>query len=150
MGRLFVLVGSKMKSEKVTFDDGSQAVAVVNDARTEAEILNLSEKIAAEDAELVLWRIDCFEQVTQMNHLLELAPMIKEKLSGIPLLVVFRSQKQGGATELDSEDAYLNLVKIAIDFGLGDAIDIEMDHTQDRIQSLIQDAHHRGLKVVIN
>lgn len=139
-----------MEKTQIIFDDGSKAVAVINDAKTEEEILSLSEKIAAENAEMMLWRIDYFEHVTQMNYLLELAPKIKEKLSGIPLLIVFRSQKQGGATELDSEDAYLNLVKIAIDFGLGDAIDIEMDHTQDRIQSLIQDAHNKGLKVVIS
>lgn len=137
-----------MENKKITFDDGSKAVAVVNNAQTETEIVALTEEIAKQNAEMMLWRIDYFDHVTEMNHLIELAPKLKAKLNGIPLLVVFRSQKQGGATELDSEDAYMNLVKIAIDFELGDAIDIEMDHTQDRIQSLIQDAHRKGLKVV--
>lgn len=139
-----------MKSKEITFDDGSKVVAVINNAQTEAEIVALTEEIAKQNAETMLWRIDYFDHVTEMNHLLELASKLKAKLSGIPLLIVFRSQKQGGATELDSEDAYMNLVKIVIDFELGDAIDIEMDHTQDRIQSLIQDAHRKGLKVVIN
>lgn len=139
-----------MKSKEITFDDGSKVVAVINNAQTEAEIVALTEEIAKQNAETMLWRIDYFDHVTEMNHLIELALKLKAKLSGIPLLIVFRSQKQGGATELDSEDAYMNLVKIVIDFELGDAIDIEMDHTQDRIQSLIQDAHRKGLKVVIN
>ncbi len=57
-----------------------------------------------------------------------------------PILITFRSKKFGGKTELDSEDAYLNLVKIAIDFKLGNAIDIEHDHVSDRVAGLIQDA----------
>lgn len=139
-----------MKSEEITFDDGFQAVTLINMGKTEAEILNLTKEIAAQHPQMMQWRMDCFEDVTKMNHLLELAPKIKAELQDIPLLVTFRSQKQGGMTELDSEDAYLNLIKIAIDFKLGDAIDIEIDHTPDRVQALIQDAYENGLKVVIN
>ena len=65
-------------------------------------------------------------------------------------MITFRSQKFGGKTELDSEDAYLNLLKITIDFGLGNAIDIEQDHVSDRVNALIQDAKNKGLGVVLS
>lgn len=136
--------------EKIVFEDHSTKMALTNKEKTAAKILAQTEKITLQKPELMQWRIDYFEDVTAMNQLLELAPQVKEKLQDIPLLVTFRSQKCGGNTELDSEDAYLNLVKIAIDFKLGDAIDIEMDHTQDRVQDLIQAAHKQDLKIVIN
>ena len=96
------------------------------------------------------WRIDYFEDVVLMNRLLEVANKVKSIMTDIPVLVTFRSQKLGGETELDSEDAYLNLVKIAIDFKLGDAIDIERDHVSDRVAGLIQDAKAKGLGVVLS
>ncbi|MBP2058177.1 3-dehydroquinate dehydratase-1 [Lactobacillus colini] len=139
-----------MDRQEVLLDNGSQVVALISKGRTKEEILALTKKIASQNAEMMLWRLDYFEHVTEMNYLLELAKQVRASLRGIPLLITFRTQGQGGNTELGSEDAYLNLVKIVINFSLGDAIDIEMSHTQDRIQSLIEDAHNKGMKVVIN
>lgn len=96
------------------------------------------------------WRIDYFEDVVLMNRLLEVAGKVKTVMDKTPVLITFRSKKFGGKTELDSEDAYLNLVKIAIDFKLGNAIDIERDHVSDRVAGLIQDAKAKELGVVLS
>ena len=123
---------------------------LVNTGRSEADVLKQAQEIKKLQPEMMEWRIDYFEDVVLMNRLLEVANKVKSIMTDIPVLVTFRSQKLGGETELDSEDAYLNLVKIAIDFKLGDAIDIERDHVSDRVAGLIQDAKAKGLGVVFS
>lgn len=123
---------------------------LVNTGRSEADVLKQAQEIKKLQPEMMEWRIDYFEDVVLMNRLLEVANKVKSIMTDIPVLVTFRSQKLGGETELDSEDAYLNLVKIAIDFKLGDAIDIERDHVSDRVAGLIQDAKAKDLGVVLS
>lgn len=95
------------------------------------------------------WRIDYFKDVVLMNRLLEVTGKVKNVMGTIPILITFRSQKFGGKTELDSEDAYLNLVKIVIDFKLGYAVDIEQGHVSDRVKGLIKDAKSKEIQVVL-
>lgn len=122
----------------------------VNVGTSEADILNQAEKIKKLQPEMMEWRIDYFEDVVLMNRLLEVAGKVKDIMDNIPVLVTFRSQRFGGKTELDSEDAYLNLVKIVIDFKLGTAVDIEQSHVPDRVKGLIKDAQSQGIQIVLS
>lgn len=122
----------------------------VNVGTSEADILNQAEKIKKLQPEMMEWRIDYFEDVVLMNRLLEVAGKVKDIMDNIPVLITFRSQRFGGKTELDSEDAYLNLVKIVIDFKLGTAVDIEQSHVPDRVKGLIKDAQSQGIQIVLS
>lgn len=130
--------------------NGQTVLALVNNGASEEDVIKQTQDIKKLQPEMMEWRIDYFEDVTLMNRLLEVAGKVKKIMSNIPVLITFRSQKFGGKTELDSEDAYLNLVKIVIEFELGDIIDIERDHVSDRIASLIQDAKNKNLGVVLS
>ena len=88
----------------------------INTGVSEKDILEQAEEIKKLQPEMMEWRIDYFKDVVLMNRLLEVAGKVKNVMGTIPILITFRSQKFGGKTELDSEDAYLNLVKIVIDF----------------------------------
>ena len=58
------------------------------------------------------WRIDYFTDVVLMNRLLEVAGKVKRCDGNYSCFnYILGSQKFGGKTELDSEDAYLNPVK---------------------------------------
>ena len=118
--------------------------------RSEYDVVKQAQEIKKLQPEMMEWRIDYFEDVVLMNRLLEVAGKVKTVMDKTPVLITFRSKKFGGKTELDSEDAYLNLVKIAIDFKLGNAIDIERDHVSDRVAGLIQDAKAKELGVVLS
>ena len=134
----------KFTENQILINDQNISV-LINTGTNEADILNQAEKIKKLQPEMMEWRIDYFEDVILMNRLIEVANKLKDIMKEIPILITFRSQKFGGKTELDSEDAYLNLLKITIDFGLGNAIDIEQDHVSDRVNALIQDAKNKGL-----
>ena len=125
-------------------------LTLVNTGISEDDVVKQAQEIKKLQPEMMEWRIDYFEDVVLMNRLLEVAGMVKTVMDKTPVLITFRSKKFGGKTELDSEDAYLNLVKIAIDFKLGNAIDIERDHVSDRVAGLIQDAKAKELGVVLS
>ena len=131
---------------KITFDDGQVRDAFVNKQKSAAEILDYTAKLA-NSKHMMEWRLDCFENATQMNHVIELANEINENFPDLYLMITFRSQKNGGHTELDREDGYLNLVKILIEFQLSDAVDIELNHTSDRVEDLIACAHRQNMHV---
>lgn len=122
----------------------------VNIGTSETDILKQAEKIKKLQPEMMEWRIDYFEDVVLMNKLLEVAGKVKDIMDDIPVLITFRSQKFGGKTELDSEDAYLNLIKIVIDFKLGYAVDIEQGHVSDRVKGLVEDAKANRVHVVLS
>ena len=125
-------------------------LTLVNTGISEDDVVKQAQEIKKLQPEMMEWRIDYFEDVVLMNRLLEVAGKGKTFMDKTPVLITFRSKKFGGKTELDSEDAYLNLVKIAIDFKLGNAIDIERDHVSDRVAGLIQDAKAKELGVVLS
>lgn len=136
-----------LEESDVQFDNGVKITTLVNAGSNKEDILKQAKEIASKDA-WMQWRLDCFENVEQINLLLELANELRKVAGETKILVTFRSQKNGGQTELGSEDAYLNLIKLLIDFKLGDAVDIELNHTQDRVDDLINSAHVQGLQVV--
>ena len=125
-------------------------LTLVNTGISEDDVVQQAQEIKKLQPEMMEWRIYYFEDVVLMNRLLEVAGKVKTVMDKTPVLITFRSKKFGGKTELDSEDAYLNLVKIAIDFKLGNAIDIERDHVSDRVAGLIQDAKAKELGVVLS
>lgn len=120
----------------------------INTGVSEKDILEQAEEKKLQP-EMMEWRIDYFKDVVLMNRLLEVAGKVKNVMGTIPILITFRSQKFGGKTELDSEDAYLNLVKIVIDFKLGYAVDIEQGHVSARVKGLIKDAKSKEIQVVL-
>ena len=137
------------EKKKVAVNDQT-FLTLVNTGISEDDVIKQAQEIKKLQPEMMEWRIDYFEDVVLMNRLLEVAGKVKTVMDKTPVLITFRSKKVGCKTELDSEDAYLNLVKIAIDFKLGNAIDIERDHVSDRVAGLIQDAKAKELGVVLS
>ncbi len=119
----------------------------INNGQNQAQILSKMKELNQLALDIIEWRIDYFDHVTEMNHLIKLSQTVKQLCSNSQLMITFRSAKNGGKTELMSEDAYLNLIKIIIDFKLADIIDIELNHTQDRVDDLINCAERQGIIV---
>ena len=105
------------EKKKVAVNDQT-FLTLVNKGLSEEDVIKQAQEIKKLQPEMMEWRIDYFKDVVLMNRLLEVADKVKAIMDKTPILITFRSKKFGGKTELDSEDAYLNLVKIAIDFKL--------------------------------
>lgn len=54
-----------------------------------------------------------------------------------------------GVLELD-EEGYLNLLNTIIVNRLGDAVDIELFHDEDRVKELVAEAHNYNVVVIMS
>lgn len=109
----------------VTFGDGMPKICIPITGRNEAEIRKAAEKISALPHDVVEWRADYFEAVTDPDRLLRVLASLKKWLPGSLLLFTFRTKREGGVRGL-SETCYLELCKAAAKSGLADLLDLEL------------------------
>ncbi|KEH90966.1 type I 3-dehydroquinate dehydratase [Clostridium novyi] len=110
------------------------------------EEINLLKDI---DCDLVEFRADFFEHVENIQKVKEVLLEIREALKEKPILFTFRSAKEGGEREVESE-FYCKLNKEIIKTKLIDAIDIELFNEEESILELIKIAHDEDVKVVMS
>lgn len=97
--------------------------------------------------DVVEWRIDWYEDVFKTEKVIETAGMLQEALGDIPLLVTFRTAKEGGEKEIDTP-VYAQLMKDICASGKADLIDVEIFLGDDVVKDIIDCAHACGVKVI--
>lgn len=78
---------------------------------------------------------------------------IRENLQGKPLLVTFRSRREGGERDITPE-AYQVLLDEVIESNIGsntvDLLDVELSQGMACVQELIKHAHQMGIGVIVS
>lgn len=139
-----------VKIRNIVLGEGLPKIAVPNVGENEADILTSAQEIAQAKPDLMEWRIDYYTAgIKDTSKLIATAKKLREKLGELPILVTFRTKNEGGVLEL-SEDSYLNLVETIIKNRLGDAVDIELFHDEDRVKALVQEAHNYNVVVIMS
>lgn len=139
-----------VKIRNIILGEGLPKIAVPNVGENEQEILQSAEEIAEAKPDLMEWRIDYYTAGIEDNSkLIETAKKLREKVGELPILVTFRTKNEGGVLELD-ESSYLDLVGTVIKNRLGDAVDIELFHDEERVKSLVQEAHNYNVVVIMS
>ena len=96
---------------------------------------------------MVEWRVDWFDDVFATEKVLETAKELQEVLKDIPVLLTFRTSKEGGEKEISVSDyAALNIA--AAQSGYVDLIDVEAFTGDDVVKTIIDAAHKAGVKVI--
>ena len=114
---------------------------------TREEILAAAENIKSTKADVVEWRVDWFDDVFATEKVLETAKELQEVLKDIPVLLTFRTSKEGGEKEISVSDyAALNIA--AAQSGYVDLIDVEAFTGDDIVKTIIDAAHKAGVKVI--
>ncbi len=105
-----------------------------------------AEKLVQESVDMVEWRIDWYENGNSPDEVCkvieELAGILKRQI----LLCTFRSKKQGGEKEIQTESYLVMLEKIA-DQGKADMIDVEVCELQKPAE-IIEKLKEKGMTVV--
>lgn len=127
--------------------EGSPKICVPIVETTKEGILAEAAAIKKLPVDVVEWRIDWFESVFQEDKLLDALKGLREVLGDIPLLMTFRTSKEGGEKSIDPE-TYAKLNLLAARSGLVDLIDVEIFTGDDVVSSIINEAHEAGVKVV--
>lgn len=113
---------------------------------TGEEIIAQAEKIAKTEAELVEWRLDYFQSLSDIEALVQLLDHLKEIFFRQQLIVTIRSKAQGG--EADLEEAKLaRILEIAAGHTAVSYVDIEW-FTLQKPERLLRRIQQRGGKVI--
>lgn len=99
--------------------------------------------------DIVEWRIDYHEDIEHIDKMAENLAWLREQLGELPLLVTFRSQKEGGQRNIPVAN-YTALNKALIATGMADLIDVELFTGDDIVKDLVDFAHHHHVKVVMS
>lgn len=125
--------------DQVTIGEGQPKIIVPLLDRTETDLLSSAEHIQQLDCDIVEWRIDFFQEVEKTEIVAELSHTIKKALNK-PLLITFRTYKEGGELSL-SEEKYFEIYETLIKQGCLDLIDLELFMPDKLVAQTITAAH---------
>ena len=139
-----------VKVRNIVLGEGLPKIAVPNVGVTKEEILASAKEIAAAKPDIMEWRIDYYEAGIKDNEkLIATAKALRDVVGELPILVTFRTKNEGGVLEL-GEDEYLDLVTTVVTNRLGDAVDIELFHDEERVKDLVKQAHNYNVVVIMS
>ena len=97
--------------------------------------------------DVVEWRVDWFEGVFDFAQVEDVLKDLREALGNIPLLMTFRTSKEGGEKAIEPA-AYAELNIKAAQTGYVDLIDVEIFTGDEIVKKIIDGAHAAGVKVI--
>lgn len=101
------------------------------------------------DLDVVEWRVDFFENVTNIDKVKEALQAIRTVLTDKPIIFTFRSAKEGGQKEVSTE-FYFELNKRIVETKQVEVIDVELFNEEEDVKDLVEAAHINGLAVIIS
>lgn len=134
--------------KNVVIGDGQPKIVVPIVAAAEETILAAAAQIAALDCDLAEWRVDFYEQVGDFKNVAKLSQNVAAALKGKPLLLTFRTKKEGGERAFSEQD-YFELYQVVLEQGSIDLLDVELFMDESNVAATIQLAHQKGVKVVL-
>ena len=114
---------------------------------THQDIVDEARLIASLDGDVVEWRADWFEHVDDFDAVRAVLQDLRTELGEMPILMTFRTSKEGGEKAIDPE-SYRDLNVKAAATGLVDLVDVEIFTGDDIVREIIDGAHAHGVKVV--
>lgn len=114
---------------------------------TKEAILEEARAITKLPADVVEWRIDWFESVFEFDKLEDVLKDLREVLGDMPILMTFRTSKEGGEKAIE-DDIYADINIKAAQTGLVDMVDVEVFTGDEIVKRIIEGAHAAGVKVV--
>ena len=131
----------------ITIGEGRPKICVPIVGQTKEDILLEAGTFERIPVDVVEWRVDWFEGVFDFARIEDVLKELRDILGDTPLLMTFRTSKEGGEKDIDA-DAYKELNIKAAKTGYVDFVDVEI-FTGDKIVSEIIDAvHAAGVKVI--
>lgn len=114
---------------------------------TKEEIIEEAKTFDSIPVDVVEWRVDWFEHVFEFDKVEDVLKELRTVLGNIPLLLTFRTKKEGGEKAIDTKD-YKELNLRAAKTGYVDFIDVEIFTGDDVVREIIDGAHAAGVRVI--
>ena len=136
-----------IKVRDIEIGAGAPKIIVPIIGVTKEDILNEAKTFDSIPVDVVEWRVDWFEHVFEFDKVEDVLKELRTALGNIPLLLTFRTKKEGGEKAIDTKD-YKELNLRAAKTGYVDFIDVEIFTGDDVVREIIDGAHAAGVKVI--
>lgn len=139
-----------VKVRNVEFGTGRPKIAVPITRKSSDDIIKQAETIMSSDnADLIEWRIDFFDQVEDAEKLVETAKKLRQVMGEMPLLTIFRTHFEGGVKEL-SEEEYFDICRVLIKEKATDLLDLELFRKTSKLKEIIAEAHENNIYIIMS
>lgn len=139
-----------MKSIKIkglSIGQGSPKIVVSIVEKSSEEIISKANRLKEMKVDLVEWRLDYYEDASNISSILYTLNKLGSVLVHIPLIFTFRTKEEGGQGEISLEE-YTRLNKEVANSGKVDFIDIQMFSDHDIVRENISNIHGSGVLVI--
>ena len=136
-----------IKVRDIEIGAGAPKIIVPIVGVTKEDILNEAKTFDSIPVDVVEWRVDWFEHVFEFDKVEDVLKELRTVLGNIPLLMTFRTKKEGGEKAIDTKD-YKELNLRAAKTGYVDFIDVEIFTGDDVVREIIDGAHAAGVRVI--
>ena len=136
-----------VKVRNIVIGEGMPKICVPIVGVTKEAILDEARAITKLPADVVEWRIDWFENVFDFAALEDVMKGLREVLGDMPILMTFRTSKEGGERAIEDE-VYADSNIKAAQTGYVDMVDVEVFTGDEIVKKIIDGAHAAGVKVV--
>lgn len=136
-----------IKVRDIEIGAGAPKIIVPIIGVTKEDILNEAKTFDSIPVDVVEWRVDWFEHVFEFDKVEDVLKELRTVLGNIPLLLTFRTKKEGGEKAIDTKD-YKDLNLRAAKTGYVDFIDVEIFTGDDVVKEIIDGAHAVGVRVI--
>lgn len=138
-----------VKVRNLKLGEGMPKICVPIVGKTNEEILEDAKNLKELKLDLVEWRVDHYKDVEDIEKVKEILADLRETLGELPILFTFRSLKEGGEKEVSTE-YYAKLNKEISNTGMVELIDVELFTGDDIVESIVDFAHEKAVKVVMS
>lgn len=136
-----------VKVRNVEIGAGIPKICVPIVGVTREEILAAAENIKSTKADVVEWRVDWYEDIFDFAKTEATMQALREVIGEMPILFTFRTSKEGGEKEIETE-TYVELNQNAAKTGLIDLVDVEAFTGDESVKAVVETAHANGVKVI--
>ena len=136
-----------IKVRNIEIGSGTPKIIVPIVGVTKQEIIDEAKTFDSIPIDVVEWRVDWFEGVFDFEKVEDVLKELRAVLGETPILMTFRTSKEGGEKSIEPED-YAKLNIKAAQTGYVDFIDVEIFTGDAIVTKIIDGAHAAGVKVI--
>ena len=136
-----------VKVRNIEIGAGAPKIIIPIVGVTKEEILDAAHSFSSVTYDVVEWRVDWFEGVFDFAKVEEVLKELRDILGDKPLLMTFRTSKEGGEKAI-SDAYYIDLNVKAAQTGYVDFVDVEIFTGDDVVSTIIEKVHAAGVKVI--
>lgn len=134
--------------KNINIGEGKPKICLPIVGQNDEEIIAIAYSLKEFHYDLVEIRIDFYQSLLDDSSVLYLLSQLRKILS-CPLLLTYRSLKEGGEVQLTDEQ-YLHLIQIVCESQLVDLVDIELMSGNTLVYQLVEIAHQYHIKVIMS